>query len=289
VKIILTLLVATVLAFAAWQRCAVGGFGIRTVRIQAPGYTPAASAAGTEPEDSSLSLAVAAAEMDADELRQHLQVLSSEDLPSEAGQLLLRRWVALSPLDATRWVEALTDGAARRRLLPVAALAWSEADLPAALVWARSVTEGPDQYRLLADLGKELVRTDPVGALDLASLLPPGDVRDEVELHAVRQWASVEASAATDWAARQPSGIKREQSLAAVAVAMAESDAPGAARLLAEHMRPGPEYQRAAIGIVQRWVRSDQHGARHWVESFPTGALRATAFATLADFRPNTD
>lgn len=284
----LTLLTASLLALVAWQRWAVGGLENPIARAQQPNRTDAAEPPQDADENPVHALALAAAGMDAGELRQQLQFLPVADLRSEAGQLLLRRWVDLNPREAIGWVESLADTAARQQLLPVAALAWSESDFPAALIWARSVTEGADQLRLIADLGHELVRTDPVGALDLAALLPETGARDEMELHAVRQWAGQDAAAATAWATRQPPGLKRERALAAVAVAMAEADAPRAAQMLTENMQPGPESYRAAIGIVQRWARADYPAALEWVRRFPNGSLRAAALAALAEIPRHT-
>jgi hypothetical protein len=243
---------------------------------------PPPSAGDEEPTE---ALAGMVANMGITEVTNRLGQLSPEELRGEPGRLLARRWAELDPAAAGRWATQLGDVEARGELSAAVALVWSERDLPGALDWAFSLAGGDTQTqgRVLTELGYEVARVDPADSMRLAVELPASDARDGLLLHALRQWTSLEPESSQHWALQLSPGPLREQALAAVATVMANQDGERAARFVAEWVRPGPEQDRAVIGIIQRWAQMDYDQTKAWVELFPQTPLRHTALAVMAD------
>lgn len=97
-------------------------------------------------------------------------------------------------------------------------------------------------------------RVDPVESLRLAVELPADDACDGLLLHALRQWALQKPEQSQSWVLQIAPSPLREQALAAVATDRASQDGDSAARFAVENVLPGPELDRAIIGIVQRWA-----------------------------------
>lgn len=239
-----------------------------------------------EDEDSNEALARSVAGMDRDELIRRLSDLPLEDLRGNLGRLLVRRWAELDPASAGWWATQLGDVEASHELSTAVALAWSERDLPGSLEWARSLPAGDLQSRVLTELGVELARIDPVASMRLAVALPASGSRDGILLHALHQWAGQDAETSQNWTLQLSLGPLREQALAAVATVMANQNGESAARFAVGQLLPGPEQDRAVIGIIQRWAQLDYDPAAAWVASFPQTPLRENAIAVLAGFAP---
>jgi len=244
----------------------------------------AAVAAATDIVDEEAALLRLIAQLPVTDIRSCLQELRRDELSGNLGRLLVRQWASTSPEYAARWATTVEDPVAREELMASAALAWAGRDLPAALAWAESLPEGSAHERVLLDLGYELARTDPLEAIRLASKLPVTDSRDAMLLHALRQELPQDSDLIREWAAQLPPGAFREQALAAVAISI--PDGPTAARLVAEQMAPGPERDRALIGVIQRWAQVDYDRTAAWVAGFPATPLRRTALTTLASVDP---
>lgn len=239
-----------------------------------------------EDEDSNEALARSVAGMEGDELIRRLSALPLEDLRGNLGRLLVRRWAELDSSAASRWVTQLDDVEASHELSTAVALAWSERDMKGSLEWARALPAGDLQSRVLTELGVELARIDPMASMRLAVELPASGSRDGILLHALHQWAGQDAETSQNWTLQLSLGPLREQALAAVATVMANQNGESAARFAVGQLLPGPEQDRAVIGIIQRWAQLDYDPAAAWVASFPQTPLRENAIAVLAGFAP---
>jgi len=101
--------------------------------------------------------------------------------------------------------------------------------LAAASSWANALSEGGASREPLSAWRYEAARTDPPGALDLASALAPSrDSRRFAVVHAISQWAATDAAAAVAWAKRAPDAVLRQRLLGAVAMAAADQNGSGA-------------------------------------------------------------
>lgn len=240
-----------------------------------------------EDEDYNETLARSVGEMNVADLTQRLEKLPLADLRGNLGRLLVRRWAELDPVAAGRWVTQLGDAEAAQELSTSVALAWSARDLPGALDWAYALPAGELQNNVVSQLDVELARIDPEAAMRLA--VEELGARDGVLLHALGQWTGQDAAAAQNWALQLSLGPLREQALATVATVLANQDGERAARFAVEQLLPGPEQDRAVIGIIQRWAQLDYDPAEVWVASFPPTPLRENAIAVLGEFAPGSN
>jgi len=210
--------------------------------------------------------------------------LTNQDLTGNTGRLLLRRWVDLNPAAAINWVTQLGDPAIHQELVDVAAIAWSENDMPNALAWVESLPEDATKNQALADLGYEVARDDPVVAMQIATQLPASDYADSLLLHALAQFSSADPGQSQQLALSLPEGSLRDQALSTVATVQARQDGAGAAQFAVEYIPPGAGLDRAVIGVVQLWAQNNLTDAAFWVQSFPASPIRDLAVQSLNPF-----
>ena len=226
----------------------------------------------------------------------HAHTITAADLPgwanalassNEAGSAselqagVLRRWTGENPAEAATWAAKHLGPVVRQEAIQQVALAWADMDLPKAVEWVAGLPSDAARSAVLGNLGYELARTAPVAALALVADLLPGLDRDDLTVHAVSQWATLDALAATEWACAIPSLALRERVLASIAAAMADQNPEAAVILTTQAMWPGESRNQAAIAIIQRWTQHDPRSAAAWVQEFPAGDLQEAAIRNL--------
>ena len=200
---------------------------------------------------------------------------------AELREGLIRRWAETDPIGAVAWASQISDPATRQASLKQAASAWAEKDLSSATSWLATLADGPDKQAAAIAVAYEAAKSNPLTSLKLASQLPATSDRDSLLVYAVSQWAGSDSKTATTWAAQVNDSKLRQHLLAAVSVAMAARDGLGAATLAGMALPPGPEQDRTAISIVQRWAQTSPQDAANWVAQFPNTAVRASATQNL--------
>ncbi len=203
-----------------------------------------------------------------------LERFSDADRAGLVGQLLVRRWTELDPLAAAEWTKQLTEKESRGVLQTAVTQVWTETDLSGALAWGRTLPDGDVSEHVLTQLGYEAARENPVEALQLAVELLPTAERDALILHGFRQWAAADAKAARAWLLQWPESELRQRALADFAAVLADQDGDAGARFAIEHPSAGPDFERAIIGVIQRWSQYDLLAAQAWIETFPASPLR---------------
>jgi hypothetical protein len=229
-----------------------------------------------------------------DEIEQAAASVAEADLPAvldslaadaspeaaELRRLLVRRWAERDAAAAASWSERLPESASRDAMEQVA-IAWANTDLAAAADWVATLPPGPSTQSAALGLAYEAARSNPLTALAVTCALPPSIERDDLLVHAASQWAGTDAAAAMGWAQEVPDKPLQQRLLAAVAIAAAKQDPAGAATLAANSLTAGPEQDRAAIAIVQRWAQFAPADAAAWVAQFPDSSVRALAGENL--------
>lgn len=210
--------------------------------------------------------------------------LASSNEAGSASELqagVLRRWTGGNPEEAAIWAAQQTGSVVRQEAIQQVALAWAETDLPKAVEWVAGLPSDAARSAVLGNLGYELARTAPVAALALVAALLPGLERDDLTVHAVSQWATLDALAATEWACAIPALALRERALASIVAAVADQNPEAAVILTTNAMWPGESQNQAAIAIIQRWTQQDPRSAAAWVQEFPSGDLQEAAIRNL--------
>jgi hypothetical protein len=213
----------------------------------------------------------------------HIEAVDSRlsDSDPEEPEAPIRSWARENPSAAATWAAQQADPVVRQEALNQVALAWAESDVTKAIAWAAQLPADEIQSDILVNLGYEAARKDPRQALDLTGLMSPSRNRDDLVIHAVSQWADLDALAATEWACTIPELTLRERVLASITTAVADQNPEAAVMLITEALWPGASQNQAAIATVQRWSQQDPQGAKDWVQQFPAGELKDTALLSL--------
>lgn len=254
-----------------------------STELDAPLMQLAQIMAGEDADERLAALEAWVEKIPATQVRPLLERLSASDQAGVVGQLLVRHLTGMDTRAAAEWVEKLTESEARRTLQAAVALAWSETDLPGALAWARALPGEDASEHVFTQLGYEVARESPVEALALAVNLPPTAEREALILHGLRQWAAADAEAARAWLLQWPENEMRHRALADFATVLADQDGDAGARFAVGYLAPGTDFERAIIGVVQRWAQRDLPATQAWIETFPATSLRDQAGQVAAN------
>jgi len=192
-------------------------------------------------------------------------------------QLLVRRWAEQDPRAAAGWASQHLNST---EAVGQVAVAWAGIDPQAAAAWASSLPERPAREQALLEMAYEVAGTQPTVALGIVSSLAPGTDRDNLLIHAISQWGSTDAQAASAWVQQIRDDALRQRLQGTLAVSRVDEDGVTAAALAA-NLAPGPEQDRVVVEIVQRWGQTAPGSAGAWIAAFPDTSLRRTALEAL--------
>ena len=239
--------------------------------------------AETDPDRRSEALKCAAASVSDADLPDLLDSVTHD--PSRAAdefrQSLVRRWAQSDAPAVATWTSQLPEGPLRCAVLEQVAIAWANTDLPVTAEWVRALPESDSRVAATRALAYEAARAKPVMVLDLAVALPPTRERDDLLVHAIRQWAIGDATTAAAWAMKESDPDLRQRLIAAVAICLAEQDGAAAARLAVSSLDARNEHDRTAVSIAQRWAQNSPQAAAAWVSQFQDVPSRDAAVQNL--------
>ena len=195
--------------------------------------------------------------------------------------LMIREWAEVDPVSMTGWVAESLRGDDRVQAFRQAAVIWAAKDLEAAIRWAQSIQDEGEKSRILLDVGLEAARINPRRAVALALDLPPSGPRDELIVHAVRQWASLDPSSAGSWVSGLPASSLRQEAVSAIAVSLSAEDGRRAAGLVADAMVAGQEQVNASIHVVRNWGARNPEETLEWIGQFTDASVRRQALQVL--------
>lgn len=211
-----------------------------------------------------------------------LNQLTTEQLSADAGRLLIRRWAEYDPRAAATWIDQLSDVFAKHELSAVVAVLWAEQNFSESLAWVHSLPDGDTKNNAMTQLGFETARTSPIDSLHIAFEIPASNSRDDLLIHGLKQWAIEDAEGASEWVKSIPAGPLRERALADVATVISDQDGLAGANLATLNIPPGPQLERAVIGIVQRWCQNEPDATSAWVAQFSDSPLQQNALNQIA-------
>ncbi len=221
-----------------------------------------------------------------DQMRYALDQLKTNQSDAAAilGEVLLRRWVTNSLLDAVQWVEHLPEGDFARVAFREVAVDWSQQDLAGAVDWVQQLPAGGNKAAAELSVADEAAtRKEGATAINLIVSLPQSSERDELLDYSARQWATADQKDAVSWIQQVQDPALRENMLANVAIDLAVQNPFDAAAFAATALTPGPGQNQAVINIVRFMAVSAPDRAAAWVEQFPEGSLRVVAMENLMD------
>ena len=200
--------------------------------------------------------------------------------PPGVSDEILRRLALADPTAAAQWVVGVAEPDLRQSSFRQLGVVWAGKDLDGAIAWAMTLTEGADRNVAIHSIAYEASRTNPKQALEFILDLPAGIERDDLVIHAAKQWATKEPASAASWAELIDDADLRTRALADIASAWSATDPEAAANYAIAAIPPGRDQSRAAIEILQRWVAVNPSPATTWAASFPDGELQEIALRT---------
>ena len=229
----------------------------------------------SDPGERSMRIEQFADSLNNSQIRMHLAALldSTNAVDAELRDVLTRRWADNDPRGAADWVEQMARGAGRLNAVTQVAIAWAEQDALAAADWARGLGAEGERHAALLQIAYETARSAPFQSIQLGFESPPSPERDELIIHAARQWAAIDSPAAYEWAAKLSDASLAQKVIAEVMIVSAEQDGRSAAVQTVEALSPGPIQDRAIVSVIQRWGQSDPSSAAAWVKDFPPSPL----------------
>ncbi len=137
--------------------------------------------------------------------------------------------------------------------------------------------------KAIASVAWNALETDPELAVEAFKRLPSGS-SEKIRLiqHYAMRASEEDMEEALAWAAGLESEQERSVAYSQIALAMAETDPEGAAKLLAEFGKPGRELDVAVVQVVQRWAAQKPAEAADWLAMFPAGKAREAGIKITA-------
>jgi len=112
-----------------------------------------------------------------------------------------RTWAARDPDKAIAWINTLPEGPARQEAWEDAMRSWTRKDPEASSQHLRSMPAGPSRDAAVSSLTRTIAREDPTAAIAWAQTIADPAARSETLLRTAQLWNTVDAPAASQWAA----------------------------------------------------------------------------------------
>lgn len=201
----------------------------------------------------------------------------------------LEAWTAEAPEAAATWAADAVTNRGRSTCLAVVLSQWGRTDPAAAIEWARASLAGPLREVALSSAAQQWAASDPRAAAGVLHELGDDRLRQQTAVLVAMRWFPQEPEAACAWARELGAGSMADAVWCQIAHAMAASDPPRAARLALTHLTPGPEQDRAIVGVIQRWAQSDPEAVAAWVQQFHAGPVQRSAAGNLVQVWAHAD
>lgn len=132
--------------------------------------------------------------------------LSGPELDTTFGLEALRRWMRVDPIVAADWLGARSDRHDAHVWIVATELARDNDALDG---FIQLTADASWKQGVLHHAGRELADRDPVKAITLATLLPPGNERTDLLETTIYSWAYADSVAARNWLSAQPPSDQR--------------------------------------------------------------------------------
>lgn len=209
-----------------------------------------------------------------------LQRVPAGESRENALRALTDAWVRLDPPAAMAWARQLTDPADRNIALESNLRDLAQREPGQAILQAPEFLAGPGLERVLQFAFQILSSQDPTRASQMLMSLPPGDAQTMVTMDVARALAMRNTEAALAWARTLPIDFTQWLALTSILSVWVQKDPLAAARYVVE-MAPGPTLDYVA-GQFAAYVAAKPPEAIMWAEALPSTSARDAAFVTIA-------
>lgn len=133
----------------------------------------------------------------------------------------------------------------------------------------------------------KLVAIDPSSAVEFATSITDGPMREEALRRVSQAWASKDPASAEKWATGLADESERQSALADICMQVARSNA-GEAVGIAEKHNLGAGSESVTENLVHQWATQDYPAAATWIKARPPGEQRDQMMMRLALVRSAT-
>jgi hypothetical protein len=197
-------------------------------------------------------------------------------------EILLEKWTAQAPLDATRYLASLPEGIRRIQMLSTAAGQWAEQNPRDALAWASGLSAETDRDVALRGVLAGVAQTDAEAAANLALSLPPGAAQQKGFELILDQWSATAPDTLVRWATTQLANSSHPETMPTVVAAWANADLPTLGDWL-NALPPGDARDTGCVVLARHLAPTQPDLARKWVDAISDLGLRERQTKTLAE------
>ncbi|MGJ8654475.1 MAG: hypothetical protein ACSHX8_14535 [Opitutaceae bacterium] len=165
---------------------------------------------------------------------------------------------------ATRWGDALQDGAAKASVLDQIANRYVREDPEAAARWVSQYANQEYAARVIEEVGDEWAERDPVNAVAWLETIPEGPGKEQAMRSALNEWTERDPMAASQYLLEMPESTTRDHAVNGFALRLSGED-PEAAVIWAETIGDDTLRSQAITRAGQQWFRRDSEAASEWL------------------------
>ncbi len=154
-------------------------------------------------------------------------------------------------------------------------------DPQAAWLEALAMTNLAERTAFIDGLLRELAKTEPLKAMELAATLPAGSSQRDAFGAASAGWAAVDPAGASKWATTNLHGQLAADAFTAITREWADNN-PAAAAAWISSLPNGVLSAGATEALVGIWANKDPGEASKWIDSLDSGDRKTGAMETLA-------
>lgn len=192
---------------------------------------------------------------------------------------VFRAWQERDPDAAIAWLEQQPMSTLSEAISQDALESLAERDPRSATRLLLSLPSLDRQVRWIDNIVVRWAISDLPGAVEFASGLPDGAVKDKALKVVAAGWAESDPKAALEFSVSLPDGEARRHILDNLVNIAARVDAQTAANWVQE-LPPGDGKDQALKSVAQRWSQQNPPAALAWIETLPAGEVRRDGLAT---------
>jgi len=195
-------------------------------------------------------------------------------------EILLEKWTAQAPMDATSYLVSLPESARRIQMLSTAAGQWAEQNPRDALAWASSLSSEADRNVAVRGVLAGAAQSDAAAAANLALTLPPGIEQAKGMELIINQWSARAPENLMRWATTQVSDTARQAALPSIVTAWAGADLPTLGDWL-NALPAGTARDTCCAALVRHLAPTQPDLARQWADTIGDLSLRQKEVGNL--------
>lgn len=201
-----------------------------------------------------------------------LRTLSPDELGTEFGALLVRRWGSVEPRSAGAWIASLGDESLRSQFSLSLAVVWAGSDPVSAAQFAmESIQDVKVQSDALVSIVQRWAQQTPEAAARWVEEFPESGLRGDAVANLVQIWAQHDVFQTGEWLRTLPLDAARDEGARAFAETLVHRY-PQLAADWAVTIQDATHRQTKVHDLFGQWLATDPARPWEWLNSAPISA-----------------